>query len=94
LEIPEHRVAEHFVAVAGVVARVAAVLRSGRLEVGQPRGIGHRERLEQQLVEERKDGGVRADAQRQRKDRDDGDERVLNSERRASGSAFRLGALG
>src|SRR4029079_3361218 len=45
LEVPEHRVAEHLVAVAGVVARVAAELRTGRLEVDEPARGGDPETL-------------------------------------------------
>src|SRR5678809_197573 len=62
LEVPEHRVAEHLVAVAGVVARVAAELRTGRLEVDEPARVGDRQRLEQELMEQRIDRRVRPDA--------------------------------
>ena len=77
LEVPEHRVAEHGVAVAGLVARLRAGLRAGRREVDQPRGLLHRQRPQEELVEQREDGRVGPDPERQRDDGDDRDERAL-----------------
>jgi hypothetical protein len=43
----------------------------------EPFGLGIRQRLEQQLVEEAENGGVRADAERERQHRDEREDRVL-----------------
>ena len=77
LEVAKHRVAEDFVAVARLIARMRARLGTGRRKVDQPIRLGHRQRLEEDLVETGKDRGVRADAERQRHNRDDRDERGL-----------------
>ena len=50
-------------------------MRPGRREVDEPLRLRHRQRLEQHLVEQRIDRRVRADAERERQDRDDRDER-------------------
>ncbi len=65
LEVAKHRVAEDLVAVARLIARVRAGLGTGRREVDQPIRLGHRQRLEEDLVETGKDRGVRADTERQ-----------------------------
>ena len=77
LEIPEHRVAEDLVAVSRLATPLRAGLGTRGREVDEPVWLQHRERTQQDLVEQREDGGVRADAERERNDRDAGDERRL-----------------
>jgi hypothetical protein len=74
LEVAVHRIAEDQVAVARLVARLRARLRSGRAEVDEPLRLGHGEGAEKHLVEEREDRRVRADAERQGEHGDGGDE--------------------
>ncbi len=75
LEIAEHRVAEHLIAVARLVARRGARLGSGGSQVHEAgRGV-HRHRPEQQLVEDREDCRVRADPECQGGHGHGGDER-------------------
>jgi len=69
-EVLEHRVAEDLGAVAGLVAVVAARLGAGRAEVDQLAGRPDGERPAEHLVEDREDGGVGADAERERQDGD------------------------
>ena len=71
LQVAEHRIAEHFLAVPRHVAGGLAVVRSRRGELDEPVGMRHRQRLEEHLVEERIDRRIRADAERQREDSDD-----------------------
>ena len=85
LEIAKHRVAEHLVAVARLVARVRAVLDARRREIDEALGLGDRQRPKQHLVEQREDGRVRADAECEREHRDDRDEGRL--EERAEGES-------
>ncbi len=75
LQIPEHRVAEDLVAASLVVARLRPRLGARVGEVDQLVRRLHRECPQQHLVEERKDRGVGADAERERDDRDERDER-------------------
>src|SRR5262249_54209331 len=75
LEIAEHRVAEYFVAIARLIARIAAVLRSGSREVDQPVRLRHRQRLEKDFIEQGVDRRIRADPEREGKYRDDRNER-------------------
>ena len=75
LEIAKHRIAEYFVAVAGVVHDCDPGFGSGRGEVDQPLRLAHRKRAEKHLVEHREDRRVRADAKRQRENGDDRHER-------------------
>src|SRR5436309_323291 len=77
LEVPEHRVAEHHVAVSRLPARLRTGFETRGREVDEPVRVGHRERAKEDLVEEREDGGIGADAERERNDRDAGDERRL-----------------
>ena len=76
-EVSEHRVAEHLVAVPGLVARLGPRLGPWRRQVDEPGRLGHRQRPQQHLVEQREDRRVRADPERERDDRDRGDERGL-----------------
>ena len=77
LEVPEHRVAEHHVAVSRLPARLGTGFGAGSREVDESVRVGHRERTKQDLIEERKDGGIGPDAEREGNDRDAGDERGL-----------------
>ena len=77
LEIAEHRVAENGIAVASHVALRLPGLGAGGGEVDQPMGLLHRQGAQQHLVEQRENSGVRADAERQRQDGDQRDERRL-----------------
>src|SRR5205823_13944894 len=77
LEVPKHRVAEHHVAVSRLAARLRTGLGAGRCEVDEPGRIWHWERAQQDLVEQREHSGVGADPERERNDRDAGDERRL-----------------
>ncbi len=65
LEIAEHRIAEHLVTVARLIARVGAVLGARCRQVHQALGLGNGQRPKQDLVEQRVDRRVRADAERQ-----------------------------
>ncbi|HEY7284130.1 MAG TPA: hypothetical protein VH497_01715 [Vicinamibacterales bacterium] len=67
-EVAEHRITEHPVAVALLAARIRPGLRPRRPDVHEPVRFRHRQRTEQDLIEEREDGRVRADAERQRHD--------------------------
>ncbi len=82
LQVAEHRVAEDLVAVARLVARLGAGLRPRRPQVDEPIGILHRQLLEQDLVEQREDGGVRPDPERERQHGHGGDERRLGERAR------------
>ena len=64
LEVAEHRVAEHDVALPSHVARLGARLRAGSREVDEPVRLENWKRPEQQLIEQREDGRVGADAER------------------------------
>ena len=77
LEISEHRIAEDLFAVAGRPARRRPWLGPWRGQIDQRPRILDRQRPEQELVEQREDGGVRADSQGQRQDRHDGHERCF-----------------
>ena len=66
LEVAEHRVAEDLVAAALVVAGLRARFRPGIGQVDQLIRRRHRQPAQQHLVEQRKNGGVRPNAQRQR----------------------------
>ena len=83
LEVPDHRVAEDRLAVAGLAARLRAGLRSGRTQVDQPPGFGHWQGAQEHLVEEREDGGIRPDPQGEGDDGDHGDQG--RAEQRAQG---------
>ena len=74
LEVAEHRIAQHDVTVARLVAGLAAWLRAGRRQVHQPIGFLHRQRPQDELVELRKDGRVGAYAEPERDDGHDRDE--------------------
>ena len=74
LEVAEHRVAEHDLAAACLRAALHTGLGAGCAEVDQLLRFGDRERTEQDLVEEREDRRVGADAESQREDRDRGHE--------------------
>ncbi len=95
LEIPEHRVAEDHVAVAGLAAGLRARLGAGGRKIHQLIGFGHRQRLEQHLVDQREDRGVGPDAEGQREDRDRRHERRLEQgpegERQVSHLMTRVG---
>src|SRR5437867_5614453 len=77
LEIAEHRIAEDELAAPRLTARLRARLRPGRGEIDEPLRLPHWKRPEKQLIEQREDRRVGADPERQRHDRDDGDERCL-----------------
>jgi len=68
LEVAEHRVAEHLLAVAGLLARRGAGLGPGRAQVHQLAGRRHRQGPQQHLVEQREDGRIGANTQGQRQD--------------------------
>ena len=70
-EVAEHRIAEYEVAVAGHAAARRARLRPWRLEIDQPLRFGHRQRLHQDLMKQRKQRGRRADAEREHHDNHD-----------------------
>ena len=55
---------------------VAAVVRPLLVEHHQLIGVGHRQLAQQDLVDQREDRGIRADAERQRQDRDDREQRA------------------
>ena len=76
-EVAKHRVAEDLVAAARLAARLRAGLRPGRRQVHQLFGVRHRQRPQQHLVEQRENRRIRANSERQRQDRDQGDERRL-----------------
>jgi len=76
LEVAEHRIVEDDIAVAGYIARVVAGRLASR-EVDQPSGIAHRQRPQQQLVEHGVNRGVRSDAERERQDGNERNERRL-----------------
>ena len=59
-EIPIHRIGDR------VVTPVAAVMKPLHMEQDQLLRILHRHQAKQHLIQQRKDGGVRADAERQR----------------------------
>src|SRR5262249_3593977 len=68
----EHRIAEHFVAATGLTIRLRARVRTRRAEIHETARIAHAgDGPQQELVEQRKDGGVRADAERKRQDGND-----------------------
>ena len=98
LEVPEHRVAEDFVAVPGLATPLRAGLWARSREVDELVRLRHREGAQQDLVEQREDGGVGADAERERDDRDAGDERGLEEgaegEREVSHAGARGSGLG
>ena len=75
LEVAEHGIAEHVVTAAGVAARCRTLFGAGRAEVDEANRLRNGQRPEEHLVEQREDRGVRADAQRQRDDRDERDKR-------------------
>ncbi len=83
LQVTEHAVAENDVAVAGAAAALEAGLRAGRAQIHEFRRVGNRERLQQHLMEHRKDSSSRPDAECQGDDGDGRDER--SSEKRADG---------
>ena len=70
-EVAEHRIAQHLVAVAGLIARVRAGLRPGRSEIDEARRVGDRQRPAKHLIEEREDRRVRANAECERQHGDD-----------------------
>ena len=76
-KVPEHRIAEDDIAVAGLVARLRTGLGAWRGEVDQPGGLLNRQRSKDELVEQRKDRRIRSDSQRQRHDGDDRHKRAL-----------------
>src|SRR5205823_10057347 len=78
-----HRVAEDQFAVARAAAVPEAGLRAGRAQVDELRGIGNGERLQQHLMEDRKDASGRANPERERDNGDGRDEG--SSEKRADG---------
>ena len=77
LEVAEHRIAEHVVASAGVVAAAGPRLRSRALEVDQAFGLGDRQGAQEELAVQREDRRVGPDAERQRHDGHARDERSL-----------------
>ena len=68
-EVAEHRVGE------AILAHDEAGVGSGRGEVRRLGGVADGERAEQDLVGDGEDGGVGADAERERDQRDDREER-------------------
>ena len=68
-EILEHRIAEHFIAIARLTAILRTRFRARCPEIHEAIGRRHRQRLQQDFIEQREDGGVRTDAERQRRDR-------------------------
>ncbi len=76
-QVQEHRVGKDGIAVARVVARVRAVLDAGRPEIDQRLRRLDRQRAQENLVEQRKNRGVRADAEPQREHRHRRDKRRL-----------------
>src|SRR5579872_6979215 len=75
LEVAEHAVAEHHVAVAGLSALMRPWTWRIAAEVDEPLRVAHWERREEQLVEQRVDRRIGADPERQRQDGDDRYER-------------------
>jgi hypothetical protein len=72
LEVAEHRVAQHDIAVTGLVTGLAARLGAGRRQVDQPIGLLDRQGPQDELVELRENRGIGANSESQR---DDGDDR-------------------
>ena len=83
LQVAEHGIDEDHIAVARAAAALEAGLRVGRAQVHEFRRIGNRERLQQHLMEHRKNSSGRANAERERDDGDGRDEG--SSEKRADG---------
>ena len=75
LQIPKHRVAEGLLAIAGLVAGCRPRLGSRRPEVYEGVGLGHGERAQEDLVEQREDRRVRAEPESERHHRDQAHER-------------------
>ena len=74
LQVAEHRIAEDHFAVTFAAAAPEAWLRAGRAQVHECRWIGNRERLQQYLMEHRKDASGGANTERERDNRDGRDE--------------------
>jgi hypothetical protein len=74
LQVPEHRVAEDRVGVAGLVHALRARLGSGRQEVDETFGLVDGQRPQQQLLEQREDCDVGSDAERERHNRHGGNQ--------------------
>ena len=74
LQIPEHRVAEHVLAVARLPAGLRPRLRPRGGQVHQLAWTRHRQRPQQRLVEQGENGRICPDSQRQGRDGDDADE--------------------
>lgn len=82
LQIAEHRIAEHLLAVAGLVAAVASRLGARRAEVHQHVWIGDRQRTQQHLVEDGVDGGIGTDFEGQCQHGHQRERRALEEETR------------
>ena len=65
LEVAEHRIAEHDLAVAGLTTLMAARSRTRRSEIDEAMRFGHRHRCDEHLIERRVDRGVRTDPERE-----------------------------
>src|SRR5215813_4042734 len=74
-EVAEHRIAEHHITTARLIAGLRARLRTWRAEIDKLSWSRHRKRPQKHLVEDRENCGGRSDAQRERNDRDDCDRR-------------------
>ncbi len=69
LQLPKHRVAEDVIHVAGIIGRAASAFEVFRRCHGyQFFGSLHWQRIQQDLVEEGKDRGIRPDPEAYRKD--------------------------
>ncbi len=66
LQVQKHRVAEHFLAATGLATGLRTGVGAGRAQVDQPVRLEHRQRLEQDLIEEREYGRVASDPQGER----------------------------
>src|SRR5262249_36110480 len=85
-EISEHRKTENVIAIARLATGNRAGLCARSHEVDEARWLWNRQRPEEQLGEQRKDGRGCADAKRERQGRDNGDERRLDQ--RADGESY------
>jgi hypothetical protein len=77
LEVAEHGVTEDRLAIAGLSARLRSRLGPGSSEVHQLTWLPNGQRPQERLLEERENGGIGADSQRERDDRNQGHERRL-----------------